>query len=93
MGTFDQKLGVYRKQGGAFSEKGSSDILGIWRGRFLALEVKSRRGTLRPEQKLFIEEMQRLGAIAGVVRSLQDAIDLLESSNKSNFDQQTSDDS
>ena len=77
MGVFDQQRGVYRKQGGAFSEKGSSDILGIYKGRFLALEVKSRRGTLRPEQKLFLEEMQRLGAIAGVVRSLSDAIQLL----------------
>lgn len=80
MGTFDPAKGVYRTQGGAFSEKGSSDILGIYRGRFLALEVKSRRGTLRPEQKLFLDEMRRLGAIAGVVRSLQDAIDLLQGS-------------
>jgi len=77
MGTFDAKIGAYRKNGGPFSEKGTSDILGIWRGKMLCLEVKSRRGTLRPEQILFLQTMQQLGAIAGVVRSLKDAMEIL----------------
>lgn len=74
MGTFDPIKGIYRRSAGAFTEKGTSDIIGIWRGKMLCIEVKSATGRLRPEQKLFLEAMSSLGAIAFVARSLQDVL-------------------
>lgn len=77
MGTFDPVRGIYRANHSKYSEKGSSDILGIWQGKMLCIEVKSRRGTLRPEQKLFLESMGALGAITLVARSLLDVTETL----------------
>jgi Holliday junction resolvase len=79
MGTYDPVRGCYRANHSKFSEKGSSDILGIWQGKMLCIEVKSRRGTLRPEQKEFLETMNRLGAITLVARSLDDVCSALVS--------------
>jgi len=72
MGTYDPVRGCYRANHSKFSEKGSSDILGIWDGRMLCIEVKSRRGTLRPEQREFLETMGKLGAITILARCLED---------------------
>ena len=79
MGTFDPSKGIYRRASGAFTEKGTSDILGIYQGRMLCIEVKSKRGTLRPEQDVFLRTMADLGAIAFVARSLQDVLDVFSS--------------
>lgn len=79
MGTFDPVRGVYRSNGGKYTEKGSSDILGIYRGKMLCIEVKSQTGRLSPEQETFLNRMQELGAIAGMVRSLDQAIQLIKS--------------
>ena len=57
---------------------GASDLIGFSRdGRFIALELKSRRGRLSPEQKNFIAQVQAHGGIAGVVRSTEDALRLV----------------
>ena len=74
MGTYDPVRGCYRANHSKFSEKGSSDILGIWGGRMLCIEVKTKRGTLRPEQKEFLEVMGKLGAITLLARSLDDVV-------------------
>lgn len=74
MGTYDPVRGCYRANHSKFSEKGSSDIIGIWQGKMLCIEVKSRRGTLRPEQKEFLDTLGRLGAITLVARGLEDVL-------------------
>ena len=77
VGIFDPTKKAFRRLGGN-SIRGVSDILGIYRGRMLCLEVKSATGKLRPEQKLFLDRMASLGAITGVVRSWSEALALLE---------------
>jgi hypothetical protein len=77
VGIFDPKRKAFRRLGGN-SIRGVSDILGIYRGRMLCLEVKSATGKLRPEQKLFLDRMAKLGAITGVVRAWPEALALLE---------------
>lgn len=57
--------------------KGGADLIGMFRGRFLAIEVKSASGRLRAEQKLFAELVERRGGIFVVLRSAQEAIDWL----------------
>lgn len=44
-------------------------------GRFLGLEVKSAKGSLRPKQKDFMERMRATGGHYVVVRTLQQAMD------------------
>lgn len=56
---------------------GASDLIGIVTcgkvGRFIALEVKTERGKLRPDQARFLALVQRMGGFACVVRSVEDA--------------------
>lgn len=57
---------------------GSSDLIGIAPdGRFLAVEVKTKTGRVRPEQQRFIDAVIAKGGIAGVARSPSEALDLL----------------
>jgi hypothetical protein len=56
---------------------GGSDLIG-WTtqdgvARFTAIEVKSDRGRLRPEQAVFIDAVNTAGGIAGVARSEDEA--------------------
>lgn len=54
--------------------KGASDLIGIGPGgRFFALEVKSPRGRISPEQQLFLELVRHRGGFAAIVRSVEDA--------------------
>jgi hypothetical protein len=57
-----------------FGKVGSSDILGcLPGGRLLCIECKAPdRGRLSPEQKQFIADVQKLGALALVVRGWQE---------------------
>ena len=58
--------------------KGSSDLIGWTRdGKFLALEVKMPTGKPTPEQINFIEQVRKAGGIAGIVRSVDEALALL----------------
>ena len=57
---------------------GSSDIIGWTRdGRFLAVEVKVGKGRQTKEQAAFIEAVRAGGGVAGVVRSVEEAIELV----------------
>ena len=59
--------------------KGFSDLFAVRRhdGRAVFLEVKTETGKPSKEQLNFLEQMRRIGAIAGVVRSADEAIDLV----------------
>lgn len=59
--------------------KGYSDLSGhrISDGRAVYLEVKTKTGKVRPEQEKFLAQMQKTGAIAGVVRSVEEALTLI----------------
>jgi len=74
MGVYDARKGIYRKDRSRFSEKGSSDILGIWDKKMLCIEVKSQRGRVSPEQQQFLQQMANLGAICIIARSLKDVV-------------------
>lgn len=80
---------VWRQNTGAYKEPrtgrliryglcvGSSDIIGLCPdGSFLAVEVKTSTGRIRPEQLTFISAVQKAGGRAGVARSVQDALDI-----------------
>lgn len=57
---------------------GSSDLVGIAPGgRFLAVEVKTPKGRPTKEQLRFIEAVRNAGGIAGIARSVDEALDLI----------------
>ena len=56
---------------------GSSDLIGWYHGRFLAIEVKSAKGRATQEQVNFIEAVNRDGGIGVIARSVQDVLDEL----------------
>jgi hypothetical protein len=59
--------------------KGSSDLIGVGPGgRFLAIEVKTKRGRATDEQMAFVETVRAMGGIAGICRSPEDALALIE---------------
>ena len=62
----------------ANTQRGMSDIMGVLRdGRTLAIEVKSRTGRMRPGQEEFLASIRAAGGVAGVCRSVEDAVALL----------------
>lgn len=58
---------------------GFSDLFGERKsdGKAVFIEVKTAKGRVRPEQKKFIEIMRQGNAIAGVCRSVEDAVKLV----------------
>ena len=81
---------VWRNNVGALQDKtgrlvryglcvGSSDIIGICPdGRFLAVEVKTSTGQVRPDQVRFLDAVRAKGGRAGVARCADDALGILE---------------
>lgn len=59
--------------------KGFSDLSGVRKsdGRAVYIEVKTPSGRVSPEQSNFIEQMQKYHALAGVARSVEDAIKII----------------
>lgn len=59
---------------------GFSDLFGFRKsdGRAVFIEVKTTSGRASKEQKHFLAEMRKAGAIAGICRSPEEAIKLIE---------------
>lgn len=74
VGIYDKAKGVYRKSNNKHHINGVADIIGVISGRFLAIEVKSKTGTLSQDQKLFIMKVNEEGGVAFVARSPGDVL-------------------
>lgn len=84
---------IWRQNSGTFAEqnrdgstryvrantaRGMADVMGFLKdGRVLAIECKSLTGRLQPHQKEFLDKITAAGGVAGVARSVDDAIALL----------------
>ena len=53
------------------------DMVGQQVAVFLSIEVKTPTGRIRTEQQQWLDAVQAAGGIAGVARSVDDALDLL----------------
>lgn len=65
-------------------QAGFSDLFGyrLKDGKIFFMEVKTKKGKLTENQVNFLEEQKKNGAIAGVVKSINDALELLEEKKK-----------
>lgn len=75
--------GAMKTEGGGFIKfgaTGSPDILGILApsGRLIGLEVKNAKGKVSEHQEAWLKEAAELGAVVGVVRSIDEACALIE---------------
>ncbi len=63
--------------------KGYSDLNGHRKsdGRAFYIEVKTESGRVSKEQKHFLDQMRKTNAIAGVCRSVEDALKLIKEEN------------
>lgn len=68
-GTFDPSRGVFRSNKNPHKIKGVADILGIIDGKMIAIEVKSPKGRLSDEQRVFLVNVNKNGGIGLVSRS------------------------
>ena len=73
-------LGVFWKtHGGAYGRAGISDIIGCYKGRFVALEVKNAKGKATAIQLYFLDQVYAAGGVGGVVRCVDDVKKIIES--------------
>lgn len=70
-GTFDPTINKFRRPSRHY-KRGTADILGIYKTRPLAIEVKSAKGRLSNFQKIFLQEWENNGGISIVARSVED---------------------
>lgn len=78
VGVYDPVKRVYRKARSRFLIKGTADILGCYRGLFIALEVKTKSGRLTSGQKKFLQNINKQGGIGAVVRSMADTAIIMD---------------
>ena len=76
-GIYDPHELVFRKSKSKFARNGVSDILGSWRGRFLAIEVKAPKKRPSETQTKFITDIRKSGGLACVACSIDDVINYL----------------
>jgi len=76
-GVYDPTKNVFRANS---TVKGISDIIGFNKknGRFIAVEIKTGRDKLSPEQKLFLDYVNKSGGIGWEIRSLDELIEKLK---------------
>lgn len=74
VGVYDASASVYRRPNNPFIITGVSDILGIYKGKMLCIEVKTpeRRKNLSIYQRNFLKMIQEKGGIAFVATSVKD---------------------
>ena len=66
---------------------GFSDLFGVRKsdGRAVFIEVKTPKGRASKNQKHFIDEMRKAGAIAGICRSADEAVKLVTGYEEANL--------
>lgn len=79
VGIFDAKKQVFRKSKNPWHINGVADILGVIEGRFLSIEVKSKKGVHSDSQKTFAENVGKNGGIYILARSVEDVQSALSS--------------
>lgn len=74
-------------QAGRYAQRGVPDILGSYRGRFVALEVKTEEGGPTELQARTLLEIRRSGqGIAYIVRSVEQAINIVRLIDRKKYD-------
>jgi len=76
--TLRKKGGWWCKIHGGPSQRGIPDILGCYNGKFFAFEVKTAKGKLTELQVHNLNRIHRAGGAAKVIRSVEEAINVVD---------------
>ena len=68
----------YARNWGQAIPRCGADLIGLYAGRFVAVEVKTLTGRMSKEQRQFEQLVERKGGLYAVCRSADDARALLE---------------
>lgn len=68
--------------GGPYQDAGTPDLLACYKGRFIAIEVKTARGVVRPEQKAAKRAITECGGYALITHMIGDVADVLDTIDK-----------
>jgi hypothetical protein len=68
---------VFNNWGGPMGSKGVSDLIGVYRERGVAIEVKAGKDRLTEDQRKFLLEWSAAGGIALEARDLKTVADAL----------------
>lgn len=68
----DKQEGLFYYKASDRYQKGVSDFIICYRGKFLALELKAENGKASPHQKLFIKEVEEAGGRGAVCYTLDE---------------------
>jgi penicillin-binding protein-related factor A (putative recombinase) len=78
-GLFDPKKQLFRKAKSKYLINGVSDIVGIYKGKFLGIEVKRPSNKTRPEDQVnFINQINLMGGKAFFATSIDDVKEALK---------------
>lgn len=69
---------AFKEHGGMYSTAGIPDIICCYKGKFVAFEVKTKKGKLSKLQEVMIERIRQAGGVAFKVTSIQEVKDILE---------------
>lgn len=70
VGIYDTSRATFRTS----PKKGVSDVLGCYKGRLIAVEIKIGSDHLRPEQQGFMECVNHAGGAATVVKTFDEFV-------------------
>jgi hypothetical protein len=73
---------VVKIHGGAYQDAGTPDLLACYKGRFIAVEVKTARGVARPEQRVAQRDIVKAGGYALITHLIGDVADVLDAIDK-----------
>jgi hypothetical protein len=65
----------FKHWGGPMGYPGVADILGCYKGRMIAIELKSPTGKATPDQERFLQNVKDAGGIAFIAKTLDEVID------------------
>lgn len=71
---YDERIGRWRKMRG---DTGSADIVGVYLGRHVELEIKTGRATLQRNQREHAERVRTAGGHHIVIRAPEDVVPAL----------------
>ena len=70
-GLYDQKLGIFRTG----TKKGVADIIGLYKGKFLAIEVKIGKDRMSDEQIGFMKNISYYGGLTFTAKDMPSFIE------------------
>jgi hypothetical protein len=68
----------FKEHGGIYGSNGIPDLIICYKGKFVALEVKTKGGKTTALQEAALKQIRAAGGIGGVVRSVEDVKRIIE---------------